>query len=230
MRLKTDAKRRAIVAAAGQVFREHGLAGAAMTAVAERVGGSKATLYRYFASKEELFLAVMLDDVLDHAQAVFDALTPSGDLRRTLERFGARFLQLTLSAEALAARRMSIAEGLRSGIGQRLYERGPKLVWAKMADFLKGEMTAGRLRAADPWRVAMHLRGLLEADLVNRALIGAEADLRPASLRRHAAEAVDALLRGYGAEGKRDPPATRTARSEGSRAPRPRGRAIDAPS
>lgn len=197
MRVKTDAKRRAIVAAAGQVFREHGLAGAGMTAVADRVGGSKATLYRYFASKEELFLAVMLDEVLDHAQAVFDALAPSSDLRATLERFGARFLKLTLSAESLAVRRMSIAEGSRSGIGQRLYERGPKLVWAKMADFLAGEMKAGRLRAENPWLVAMHLRGLLEADLVNRALIGADIDTRPAKLRRHAADAVDALLRAY---------------------------------
>ena len=197
MRVKTDAKRRAIIDAASAVFREHGLAGAGMTAVADRVGGSKATLYRYFSTKEELFLAVMLGDVLDHAQEVFEALTPGGDLRRTLARFGARFLNLTLSAEALSVRRMSIAEGWRSGIGQRLYERGPRLVWAKMADFLEGEMKAGRLRTEDPWRAAMHLRGLLEADLINRALIGAEVDSRPASLRRYAAEAVDAFLRAY---------------------------------
>ncbi len=197
MRVKTDAKRRAILAAAGEVFREHGLAGAGMTTVAERVGGSKATLYRYFPSKEELFLAVMLDEVLDQAHEVFDALTPSGDLRRTLERFGARFLKLTLSAEALSARRISIAEGARSGIGQKLFERGPKLVWAKMADFITGEMEAGRLRAADPWLAAMHLRGLLEADIVNRALIGADVDARPARLQRHAADAVEAFSRAY---------------------------------
>jgi AcrR family transcriptional regulator len=197
MRVKTDAKRRAILSAAGAVFREHGLAGAGMSAVAERVGGSKATLYRYFPSKEELFLAVMLDEVLDHAHEVFDALTPSGDLRRTLERFGARFLKLTLSAEAISVRRMSIAEGSRSGIGQKLYERGPKLVWAKMADFLEGEMKAGRLRAEDPWLVAMHLRGLLEADIVNRALIGAEVDTRHGRLSRHAVDAVEAFLRAY---------------------------------
>lgn len=200
MRVKTDAKRRAIVAAASAVFREKGLAGAGMTAVAERIGGSKATLYRYFSSKEELFLAVMLDDVLDHAHVVFDALSPSGDLRATLERFGARFLKLTLSDEALSLRRMSIAEGLRSGIGQRLFERGPKLVWAKMADFLTGQMKTGRLRAEDPWKAAMHLRGLLEADLVNRALIGADVDCRPGSLRQYAVDAVEAFLRAYGAE------------------------------
>ncbi|MGI9168576.1 MAG: TetR/AcrR family transcriptional regulator C-terminal domain-containing protein [Caulobacteraceae bacterium] len=197
MRVKTYAKRAAILRAAAAEFGAKGLAGAAMTAVAARVGGSKATLYRYFSSKEELFVAVMLGEVLDHAQAVFDELTPSADLRRMLERFGARFLTLTLSAEALAARRMSIAEGWRSGIGQKLFERGPRLVWTKMADFLAGEMDARRLRAADPWLAAMHLRGLLEADLVNRALIGADIDARPSRLRRHAASAIDAFLRAY---------------------------------
>ncbi len=197
MRVKTDAKRRAILDAASAVFRDKGLAGAGMTEIAARVGGSKATLYRYFSTKEDLFLAVMLDDVLDHAQAVFESLTPDGDLRRTLARFGARFLALTLSPEALSLRRMSIAEGSRSGIGQRLYERGPKLMWTQMAGFLEGEMTAGRLRIDDPWRAAMHVRGLLEADLINRALIGADVDARPRPLRRYAADAVDAFLRAY---------------------------------
>ncbi len=198
MRVKTDAKRREILEAAGEVFREHGFAGASMTAVAERVGGSKATLYRYFGSKEDLFVTMMLDAVLDHANAVFDTLRPSDDLRRTLERFGAGLLALTLSEESLSVRRNSIAEGSRSGVGQRLYDRGAKVLWSRMADFLAAEMSAGRLRREDPWMVAMHLRGMLEADLVNRALVGAPVDTRPSRLREHAARAVEALLRAYG--------------------------------
>jgi len=198
MRVKTDAKRRAILAAAADVFREHGFAGASMSAVCERVGGSKATLYRYFDSKEELFITLMLDAVLEHAEEVFDTLKPSDDLRRTLERFGAGLLELSLSAESLSVRRNSIAEGPRSGLGQALFDRGAGVLWSKMANFLAGEMAAGRLRPEDPWTVAMHLRGMLEADLVNRALIGAKVDKSPKSLKAHAAKAVDALLRAYG--------------------------------
>jgi AcrR family transcriptional regulator len=198
MRVKTDAKRQAILDAAAEVFREHGFAGATMEAVRERVGGSKATLYRYFASKEDLFATLMLQTVLDHANEVFDTLRPSDDLRRTLERFGASLLALTLSEELLAVRRNSIAEGSRWGIGEALYERGSKTLWSKTAAFLEGEMDAGRLRREDPWMVAMHLRGMLEADLVNRALIGAAVDRRPRHLKLHADKAVDALLRAYG--------------------------------
>jgi AcrR family transcriptional regulator len=201
MRVLTDAKRRAILEAASEVFREQGFAGATMTAVAQRVGGSKATLYRYFASKELLFLTIMFEATLKHANEVFDALAPSDDLRRTLERFGASFLALALSDEALSVRRMSIAEGARSGIGQVLFERGPKRLWSRMASFLAGEMAAGRLRPAEPDLVALHLRGLLETDVVNRALLGAAVDSRPSRLREHAVAAVDALLRAYGPSG-----------------------------
>jgi len=213
MRVKTDAKRQSILEAAAEVFREQGYAGASMTAVAERAGGSKATLYRYFCSKEDVFVAVMLDAVIEHANEVFDTLKPSDDLRRTLERFGAGFLALSLSEESLSVRRNSIAEATRSGLGDRLYERGAKVLWTRMADFLRGEMAAGRLRAEDPWMVGMHLRGMLEADLVNRALIGAPVDARPKHLREHAARAVEALLRAYGpqsefSEAMETPPST----------------------
>jgi AcrR family transcriptional regulator len=198
MRVKTDAQRRKILAAAGEVFHEHGFAGASMSAVCERAGGSKATLYRYFESKEDLFVTLMLDAVMENAEAVFDNLRPSDDLRRTLERFGVGLLELGLSDASLSVRRNSIAEGPKSGLGQDLYERGSKLLWGRLADFLESEMDAGRLRRADPWTVAMHLRGMLEADLINRALIGADVDRRPKSLKTHATGAVDALLRAYG--------------------------------
>ena len=51
MRVKTDAKRREIVDMAWEVFRAKGFEGASMSDVAERFGGSKATLYRYYSSK-----------------------------------------------------------------------------------------------------------------------------------------------------------------------------------
>ncbi len=198
MRVKTDAKRQAILDAAAAVLREQGFAGASMTAVSARVGASKATLYRYFTSKEDLFLTVLLDSAHDQAAKVFETLRPSGNLRGVLQRFGARFLELTLSSDVLAVRRILIAEGSRSGLGQRLFERGPQVTWSKMAAFVEQEVARGRLRGGDSWIMAMHLRGLLESDIVNRALLGAEIDTRLPALKRHADRAIDAWLRAYG--------------------------------
>ncbi|MEO7026966.1 MAG: TetR/AcrR family transcriptional regulator [Caulobacteraceae bacterium] len=197
MRLKTDSKRQAILAAAQDVFRDHGYGGASMDQVAARAGGSKATLYRYFPSKADLFLAVLLEGAVERASALFDALDPTADLAAGLRRFGARYLALTLAPDTLALRRVLIAEGARAGVGQRLYDEGPRLTWGKMAAHLAAAMDDGRLRRADPWIVAMHLRGLLEADLVNRALLGAPVDAAPAALRAQARAAVDVLTRAY---------------------------------
>ena len=59
MRVRTEEKRDTIVQAASEVFLELGFEGASMSQIAARVGGSKRTLYGYFGSKEDLFLAVM---------------------------------------------------------------------------------------------------------------------------------------------------------------------------
>lgn len=208
MRVKTDAKRRAILSAAAEVFRESGFANGTMAAVSERAGASKATIYRYFSSKSDLFVTLMMEAVLEHANKVFDALKPSDDLRQTLERFGASLLALNLSNDAISIRRNSIVEGAKSDLGQALFERGA-LLWSKLADFIDAEMTAGRLRREDPWMAAMHLRGMLEADPVNRALIGASVDRRPGRLKKHAQRAVDAWLRAYGETGNTPPSAKR---------------------
>jgi hypothetical protein len=54
VKTKTEARREAILAAAKAVFEEMGFEQATMSEITARVGGSKATLYRYFDSKEAL--------------------------------------------------------------------------------------------------------------------------------------------------------------------------------
>ncbi len=221
MRVKTDAKRQAILEAAAAVLRDQGFSGASMSAVSERIGGSKATLYRYFPSKEDLFLTALLESAQDQAAKIFDRLRSSDHIRGALEEFGFRFLELTLSPDVLAIRRILIAEGSRSGLGQRLFERGPKITWSTMASFLADGVRLSQLRAEDPWMMAMHLRGLLEADVVNRALLGADVDTRPEALRAHAGKAVLAWLRAYGAAGTCAESMAQNAATFGAAAPPP---------
>jgi len=64
----------------------------------------------------------------------------------------------------------------------------------------------------------MHLRGLLEADLINRALIGARIDDSARSLKAHAVKAVDVFLRAYG-QTSNDKSASATPPSTGKVAP-----------
>src|SRR5947209_3948119 len=56
-------KRQELLAAARDVFTREGYTGTSMDAVAAEAGASKRTVYQYFADKEELFGATMLDTV-----------------------------------------------------------------------------------------------------------------------------------------------------------------------
>ena len=59
MKVRTEARREAIVEAAATLFQEMGYERASMNELARRLGGSKATLYSYFPSKEALLVAVV---------------------------------------------------------------------------------------------------------------------------------------------------------------------------
>ncbi|HEU4699339.1 MAG TPA: TetR/AcrR family transcriptional regulator [Gemmatimonadales bacterium] len=60
-RLAPEARRAELLEAAFQVFTELGFGRATLQDVADRAGVTKGALYHYFASKEELFLALVRD-------------------------------------------------------------------------------------------------------------------------------------------------------------------------
>ena len=80
-----DAKRRAILDVASEVFLAQGYAETSMSEIAAKVGGSKGTLYNYFRSKEELFSAFITDTCQLRARAIFDPLPPIGEGRSVRE-------------------------------------------------------------------------------------------------------------------------------------------------
>src|SRR3954466_576520 len=60
---------RQILAAALEVFGEHGLAAARLDDIARRAGLSKGTIYLYFPNKEELFREVIRQTVVAKIEA-----------------------------------------------------------------------------------------------------------------------------------------------------------------
>jgi AcrR family transcriptional regulator len=196
VRVKTDAKRREILATAWEVFRSKGYDGASMTDVAEGIGGSKATLYRYFQSKEQLFAAVLEDIIGEAAEATFARVAAEGDLQTRLLDFARTYLGARLSANSLAVERALVAEGNRSDLGEQLRSRFILPHWRRLAAAVDQEMQAGRLRRADPMLATWHLRGLMEVDIVERGLHG-DRSITAHELETAATAGVDAFLRAY---------------------------------
>lgn len=80
-----DEKRARILEAAYRVCERSGVDGARMEEVAARAGVSKGTLYRFFASKERLLLATILDSYERHLPLLDARARPGAGARERLE-------------------------------------------------------------------------------------------------------------------------------------------------
>lgn len=199
MRVKSAARRRAIVAAAWEVFKLNGFERTTMSEISEKVGGSKATLYNYFSSKEDLFAAALAQAIKDRADRVLKSMEHDGDLADRLVSFARGYLESRLAPEMIAADRVMIAEADRSDLSLRLRSEFILPEWARLAAAIRQEMKAGHLRPLDPYQTAMHFRGVIEADLVERRLHGDES-ISPEEVEAAVLSGTEAFLRAYAVE------------------------------
>lgn len=195
---KSEARRQAILDAATSVFHESGFDRASMSDICNRVGYSKATVYGYFKSKEELLVAIALDAAEAEFRVARAALEePAADLGAALAHFGSRFLGFTCSPGALAMRRLTLAEAQRAGLGHQCYDLGPARVTALLAALLHDAMEDGRLRVAGSELAARHLKALLEAEWGERLLYGTLEAPSPEQVEGAAERAVAAFMAAY---------------------------------
>ena len=190
MRARSEEKRLEIVRVAARLFDELGYDRTSMSAIASRVGGSKATLYGYFASKEELLRAVLDHDVNEEADRLMQELLSEADLRSGLIRLGIAYLT------GHEARTASIRSVANQSIAPEFYEKVLRPAWQRLADRFATMMEEGRLKFADPWITAMHWKGLNEWDLLEKHLLCAKG-AAPSEIVTAATAAADAFLTVY---------------------------------
>ena len=114
MRAAGRATRDRILAAAKDEFTEYGFAGARLNRIAATARASKERLYSYFASKEQLFEAVIRNAVsplIERLQAL--ATAPAVPLETALEALAAMFEKEVLGTSRKLVVRLVISEGPR---------------------------------------------------------------------------------------------------------------------
>ena len=170
-----------------------------MSEICARVGGSKASIYNYFASKEELFSEVMFLSTEAEFMVVHQALDAStDDVAESLQRFGERLLTFLYSPRIRAERHLAISESRRSELGRLVYERGVQRSQNLIAAFMARAMTQGQLRETDARVVAQHFFGLLEAELLEPFLHQQLGEVGAEQIRAVTARAVAVFMAGYG--------------------------------
>jgi TetR/AcrR family transcriptional repressor of mexJK operon len=197
-RPQRDDRREIILSIARQVFMEEGYAAASMSTIAARLGGSKGTLYNYFRSKSELFVAVIQHQCEITQNELFD--DPSPDLRTHLTTLAGRFTRLMLSDDIITLHRIVVAEAARfPEIGAALYESGPKRGKARMIPYLEQAIADGRLKPCDPLRAAEQAMELCLAGHYRRRLWNVGPPPTDAEIDANVHAAIDIFMTIYGA-------------------------------
>lgn len=192
-------KAESILAAAQRVFLANGFGAASMDAIAREAGASKATLYAYFASKEELFGAVVAREGERYFRGFSAAELDPRDVERSLTEIAQRFLGLVLSPDAVAVNRITIAEAVRfPQLGEVFWRSGPERSRAQIEAFLRRAHDAGKLSIADAKLAAEQFIALMRGDSHLRQLLRLETPVNPAQIATSAREAVATFLRAFG--------------------------------
>lgn len=167
-------RRAAIVAAARRSFLEKGYAATSMSGLLQTLGGSKATLWSYFRSKEELFAAVIEDLTASFRQQIETELLTPGELEQTLVNFCRSFMRRLSQPDGVATWRLIMAESSRfPEVGQIFYRQAAGHVERALAGYIQQQIDAGRLRNEGPMEMARLLIGMHKAGL-HRRLWGVE--------------------------------------------------------
>lgn len=189
--IETGGKAESILAAAKECFLARGFGAVSMDAIARQACVSKATVYAHFASKEELFGAV-IERECERRFAGFSAqeLDP-GDVAASLFVLGRRFLDLILSPDAIALHRIILGEVTRFPLlGAVFWRAGPERNLAQIAAFMRRAAAAGTLALVDTRLAAEQFVGMVRGETQLRHLL----QLDPAIDDRDIDAAVEAAV------------------------------------
>ena len=191
--------RRRILDAAREVFFRDGFMPANLDEVADKAGVAKGTLYRYFESKAELYVAVLAEGGAEFEakmRATLDGSRAAPDQVRHTARFyfdhyvGNRdYFQIFWAIE-----NQSVIGELPAGVVEevaRLWER----CLAILSEIIGRGVQEGAFRPCDAWEVANLLwtvaNGLIQTETSSTRRL-----LRRAPLERTFEDAVEIVLRG----------------------------------
>ena len=191
---ETAPTRARIIAAAEAAFLADGFHATTMDAIARRAGCSKKTIYKLFASKEDLFFGLlerMKDEV---CQVLVDrSKPPEAALIEFLEESG-RFI---LRESAVSTLRMLLAEYTRSPALLAAAEgRGAGTARLALEGYLEDLERSGGYEIGSPGDAARMLMGMAVGAFHHEMLIGVTPSVPSEALRYRIVRAVRIFLRG----------------------------------
>ena len=152
-------RRARILKAATELFLQAGYGDTSIDAIVERSGGSKATLYTYFPTKDDLFRAVIEAVVSNRQEPTLDS---SADVHAALVAFAIQRMNVVFSQRHRALVRLVIAERERfPDIARLYYDIGPMRSEDLLVDYFMELRERGLLDMESPVEAADLFIGMM---------------------------------------------------------------------
>jgi AcrR family transcriptional regulator len=144
-----ESLRRTILDAAGALFLEHGYEGLSMRQIAERIGYSATTIYRYYEDKDDLLFAIVQEGFLRFGRQLSKAAQASADPRERLPALGHAYIAFGLKNPVYY--RLMFMQRFDLMFESRADESAPMIdSFEVLREAVEQAMQAGILRRGDP--------------------------------------------------------------------------------
>lgn len=183
---------------AASAFFELGFEGASADEIAARAGVSKATMYKYYSSKTELFKAFVERESRSNASGIAVQYSPDADIEDLIFAMARELVVVVTKPVIVDIYRVCVAEARRfPELTQTFFLRGPAFAFGQIAKALESAADDGKLDIDDPLLAAQNLDQLCKATLFNKALFGMQEKFSDEEIDREARQATNFFLRVY---------------------------------
>lgn len=189
-------KHEQIFQAAADEFREKGFHDASMDRISARAGASKRTVYKHYASKENLFQELIRRHWSQFAATLDVSYEKDRDIRDQLMELGQAEGKLLASAEVMATTRLIMSELLRNP--ELAEENQEKTDFRASFEIMLRDATAdGKLRVDDPQKAAEEFIGLIKSKAFWPVVFGAPV-VTPEEMASIVESSVEMIMARYG--------------------------------
>lgn len=196
---KKQRSRRRILDAARDVFFRDGFMLANLDEVAMKAGVAKGTLYRYFESKADLYVAVLAENGAVFESKIKEAAIPPGPVRERLQRIGEFYLSHWIEHRDYFQIFWAVDnQSLIGGLPDEALRDVSKL-WEGSLEVLKGVLDRGvadgELAPCDTWEVS-YILWTMANGLIQSEFIAPRRELRRRPLQDVYRDAIETVVNG----------------------------------
>ncbi len=191
-------KQKLVLENATVLFMTRGFRGVSMDMIAATTPVSKPTLYAHFKNKRDLFAAVIANSCQIFLESLEDTVKGDGDIRKTLEAVGDKFLDRVLHKDSIFMHRLICAECKEfPEMATTLYNSGPKQSLLVMTKYFQKAHKSGLLKVDDAAMAAELFLSMLKGYLQGQLMLGIISDVPQTKRRKHVRAVVEVFLRAY---------------------------------